>query len=90
MVESFFNVLKNKFINKYKYYLFPKLYNLIRRSILKYNSMPLPIFYGASPNEIFMNLKSIDDLKIDFSIQRREALIRRLIENKECMRGKNC
>lgn len=90
MVESFFYILKNSFIQKDQYYSFGKLYNQLRRAISKYNQLPAPVHNGATPNEIYSGVLSIQELKNKFSNQIQEALERRSKENRLCFNRNVC
>jgi len=90
IVESFFYILKNNLFDKRKLYSLPKLYNLIRRSIITYNNMPLPIFNGATALEIYESLISSELLKDDFLVKQKIAHKHRLKENQLCLSKQSC
>lgn len=57
-VEAFFNILKNRYLNKHKHYTNMTLYKAVKSAILRYNNSPSSKFYGATPYEIYT--KNID------------------------------
>jgi len=78
MIESFFNILKNKYLNKYKRYDFKKLKNILEISIDKYNNSPIPLHNGASANEIYDGFNNTQFLKEDLKSKIIQARIKRL------------
>ncbi len=53
MVESFFNILKSNYVNKYRCYNFVELYKTIKEAIRKYHLAPIPCHHGANALEIY-------------------------------------
>ena len=87
MIESFFKSLKNNYLYKQKLRTLEDVHRHIRFYVNSHNKMPLKLFKGASPNEIYNNNWLTDDLK---SIDKNKelALIKRknnkFIKNKKC------
>ena len=76
-IEAFFNVLKNRYIDKHKRYSIAEFNGTIEKAIDKYNNSPSTHFYGATPSEI--NFKNIDVnfLKEELRIKQNYAKIKR-------------
>lgn len=90
MVESFFNILKTRFINKYKKYSFSKLYKKITKAIKLFNTMPAARLDGATPDEVYHGLVSTAELKSVYLKKRYEWLLIRPELNRLCIAGKQC
>jgi len=78
MIESFFNILKNKYLNKFKLYDFDELKFILEISIDKYNNSPIPFHDGATANEIYSGFKNTQFLKEDLKSKIIQARIKRL------------
>lgn len=78
MIESFFNILKNKYLNKFKLYEFDELKLILEYSIDKYNNSPIPLHNGATANEIYNGFKNTQFLKEDLKSKIIQARIKRL------------
>lgn len=90
MVESFFHVLKTRFINKFKLLSLSKLFKKIKRSVSLFNHMPTSSLYGATPVEVYDEKINQDSLKRDLSSKRLEWMLFRPEINKACMLGGRC
>jgi hypothetical protein len=90
MVESFFHVLKTRFINKYKLVSLSKLFKKIKRAVSLFNGMPTSSLDGATPIEVYDERINQDVLKKDLATKRHEWMLFRPEVNKTCMLGKFC
>jgi hypothetical protein len=90
MVESFFYILKNKYIDKHKNYHLSQLYNKVRRSVDSYNNLALPIFSGGTPTEIYNGDVMVNDMEELFIQKRSTAYKQRLKDNNSCLNNKTC
>jgi hypothetical protein len=90
MVESFFNILKKRYIKKQKYYTFSRLYNKVRRSVDSYNNLPLPLFSGGTPTEMYVGDVVVDDMKELFSKELNIAYRQRIKDNNSCLNNQVC
>lgn len=88
MIEGYFNILKNHFLQKHKRYKLAKLYKAVERSVEDFNDSPLPVLSGARPNELFENRVSRDVLKEQFKQKVRSTKILRPALNRKCLRQK--
>ncbi len=86
MIEGFFNILKNRFLDKFKKYKFSKLYRSILRAIEYFNNSPLPVLNGARPYEIYSNLVCREKLVMRLRDESRNARKLRPSLNKLCFR----
>ncbi len=94
-IEAFFNILKNRYIDKYKRYSIAELYETIKNSIDKYNNSPSTHFYGATPSEV--NFKNIDvnflkeelRLKQNYAKIRRKRIYNQEVNHSRATRSKN-
>ena len=89
MIEGFFNILKNRFLDKYKKYKFSKLYRSILRAIEYFNNSPLPVLDGARPVEVYSNLICRNELAQEIKDKSKNARKLRPLVNKSCFR-QNC
>ncbi len=74
MIEGFFRMLKNMYINKHKNYRVSKMYNLLSRGINCYNEMPLSSIDGARPSELFSG--EIDRLGLVQNLKKQTKMAR--------------
>ena len=88
MIEGFFNILKNRFLDKFKRYKFSKLYRNILRAIEYFNNSPLPVLDGARPHEVYSNLVSREELAKQLRDESRNARKLRPSLNRLCFRQK--
>jgi hypothetical protein len=86
MIESFFNTLKNRYLNRCKRYTFSKLYKQICRSVNYFNNAALSVLHGARPNELFEDKVLVSDLKSKLRGEIINAKEIRHIVNKRCFR----
>lgn len=83
-IEAFFNVLKSRYINKYKHYSVSNLENEISHALYLYNNSPSSHFYGATPLEVMAKNINFIYLKEELSNKQKYARIQRIkIYNKE-------
>lgn len=86
MIEGFFNMLKNRFLEKFKNYKISKLYNTILSSVEDFNNTPSAVLNGAKPSEIYMNSINQDELILEFAESKKRAKSIRPVVNKKCLR----
>ncbi|MBK23236.1 MAG: hypothetical protein CME70_04445 [Halobacteriovorax sp.] len=90
MVESFFSVLKNRFINKYQPITYGRLYKKVKRAVELFNNMPTSTLEGATPIEIYDENICQKKLKLELRVKREEWKYYRPKINKHCNSGKEC
>lgn len=90
MVESFFNVLKKRFINKFKLFPFSKLFKKITRAVILFNGMPTPSLSGATPSEVYNKSKCMEHLRMSFTSKKLEWKLLRSNINRDCFNKRIC
>jgi hypothetical protein len=88
MIEGFFNILKNRFLDRFKKYKISKLYRSVCRAIEYFNNAPSPVLDGARPIEIYSNLICRKKLAQRLKKESKEARVLRPLINKSCFRQK--
>ena len=87
MVESFFRILKQKFICKYRHYKLSRIYRIVERSVKYFNVTPLGIFHGAKPNEVYNGLSDFSDLREKLALGIGRSRAERPMINLSCASG---
>ncbi|WP_370350772.1 DDE-type integrase/transposase/recombinase [Halobacteriovorax sp. HLS] len=87
MVESFFRILKQKFICKYCHYKLSRIYRIVERSVKYFNDTPLGIFHGAKPNEVYNGLSDFSDLREKLALGIGRSRAERPMINLSCASG---
>jgi transposase InsO family protein len=77
-IEAFFNILKSRYMNKYKRYTHEDLKLKISLAINKYNASPIASFFGANANEVFSMKVDYNFLNRDFKQKLEYARIKRI------------
>ncbi|PIK15197.1 DDE-type integrase/transposase/recombinase [Halobacteriovorax sp. JY17] len=76
-VEAFFNILKNRYLNKHKHYSKMSLYKTAKSAIKNYNNSPSTKFYGATPYEVYTKDIDYNFLKEELNTKLQYAKIQR-------------
>jgi hypothetical protein len=84
-IEAFFNIIKNRYLNKYKVFSIKTLESEFKEAATLYNNSPSTHFSGATPNEMMRYRYNIDSLKHQLNQKIKHAKIKRIniYNNKE-------